>query len=547
MIKLSTIVKELVASKCPPCVICRTLEQELSQVSLPFHPFYRSLLLSAAVYECHLSLLHHLLVNGCDPNVRHGAYWPLPLHIALQERRGADYVSLLLNRGADVHIMASCSTEPPFTPRLAVVIPMVEDDVEGLVALVPYYNYQNTQARQSLLHLACIHGADKCIQYLLQSGHDVNVTDARDCTPLMSAVQHGPRVVQLLLQRPELDTDYQSNITHSSALHTSITLHNHLVPLHLTRLVKMLLDAKASIVQDNNGDTVVSLVMSQIQKQAHYTPWEQNLIGHSQVVMETLQLLLQHGASPDDGRCPAVCAVSHAVMMGTKALVAITSKHLHETAYRVTSSLKLANDVLLLSIKYGSDINAGRGNGVSKQLYLGAAIFESLKKLYTHLCYQEDQTWYGDLMHGYGALLQTFLNHGGIITDKCASAMGELSILSSSSHNKFLSLVWQTWHEPVFHKQIKQFNDNRKLQSSSQIYPSDPWTERCSPVHNNEQLVLNDDLITKYTRNPRCLTEIVRSAIFHLLPSSPVKAVKQLPGPHTLTNLILCSMFVQRY
>ena len=81
-----------------------------------------------------------------------------------------------------------------------------------------WYSLDLTEEGDLTLHFAARNGNEKCLEELIKSGVDVNVTDERGATPLMYAVRWGQLGCTEALIRAGADVNICNNIDHSTAL-----------------------------------------------------------------------------------------------------------------------------------------------------------------------------------------------------------------------------------------------------------------------------------------------------------------------------------------
>ena len=284
---------------------------------------YRTLTLCLAVKRSLLTLVRCLLDAGFPVDYKFGEASPSPLHVAVREGH-VGIVSLLLERGAPVHVVSGATLDRLTTPsplifdlvgtaielavganRLempfpgeryehglwplaigtAVELAVAADNVDIMTMLDERYDRGLARTKRTTLHLACQYGAYDCVERLLADPRvverDLNSTDADDphrpeCfTPLLLAVgRHDARLVRTLLEHGASAAATTSR-TGRTALHMAVSkcafvsrsdvVGRDLVVSDLPEVVRLLVDAGTDVdAVHDGGDTATSLLCSHV-------------------------------------------------------------------------------------------------------------------------------------------------------------------------------------------------------------------------------------------------------------------------------------------
>ena len=154
----------------------------------------------AAEFNRNPSVIECLIMNGADPNCRCGRGFAgnleTPLHKVVRGTKELAVVRSLLNLGADPNVSASSAGCTSLILALIYGAPFAV--VEALVCHGADLGVRMDDL--ALLHHASGHNADPAvIQFLINTGQNVNVTDVYGETPLHYAAAEGSSAVEVLL------------------------------------------------------------------------------------------------------------------------------------------------------------------------------------------------------------------------------------------------------------------------------------------------------------------------------------------------------------
>ena len=173
----------------------------------------------------------------------------------------------------------------------------VSSSSQAMMAVGGGRHYSQEAPRMSGIHVAAYYGLRESIFVLLNNGHNINLRDTWNRTPLMWATENGHEsVIQLLVEKgAEIDLDDSRGWT---PLTMAVTNGN-------ISIVKLLLEKGAHIeAKDKNGETALVKAVEQ---------------GHEAVV----QILLENGAYIEAEDEHGETALTKAAEQGHKAIVQI--------------------------------------------------------------------------------------------------------------------------------------------------------------------------------------------------------------------------------
>ena len=513
------------------------LEEELMNIPGEVQPhLFWSLLMSVAAHYEHYDLLRELIHKGHDVNDKFSQVsWPLPLHIALFGKKDVKFIVLLLEAGANVNIRANCTISLPLQIFSAIEVAMINDNVDILELLFPRYIPEMTAKESGLLHLACLHGAVNCLKYLIVrvDKHNINKQSAAENTPLIYAVRHGGELVEIMLENgADVNMRNKSGMT---AVHMAVRQlgGRALIPGHLTQTITLLLDAGADVnSQDKDGETVFGLTCAQSQRQTwqNFKKLEdlRRLEDHTATVENTIVMLLARGANVHSGKKCFGNAIHTSIKSVIRSIAALNSANADIHGRCIVSALRLINSILNKVLQSDTTCDFTE-DGVTimdliwMEMYESGAVITSYRRA----------NWYASLIQAFALLLQTFLNHGGHISQNLSLAC-HFYLLYPEQNDQLLTIMWQSLDELRFRENILHFNLVRNDETNKNL--------SVESRHNGVECILE-----KYSKNPRTLTEISRSKIFKLLRTPQKYHVSLLPGPKRLGDQILCSSTEERY
>lgn len=298
-------------------VIMKTFEGAYGGVEYPPKNVYRTLLCCRAVSFDHKDLVRYLLETGYDVNYNFGYVTPSPLNVAVHLGR-EECIKMLLNAGARVDMENRFSDEEmtEVVPALELAVMMDRKDLVKL--MIPLYDRTKTRTQRTPLHLACLHGARQCLDYILstvEGQNDVNSLDSDDprrpekYSPLMLGLHQGAWLVQRILQAggnaKHITERLKCTVLHiacSSGLYMPYRTHGF-VPPDLPEIIQLLVEAGCDPnINSARGETPVSRLCTQVAselKTPQDKPFPYDVAIHREVVLRAISILLKHGANPD--------------------------------------------------------------------------------------------------------------------------------------------------------------------------------------------------------------------------------------------------------
>lgn len=186
----------------------------------------------------------------------------------------------------------------------------MEDKVNILALLEPSFTYDT----YTLLHLACINGAVRCVDWLLsQPRHQASVNH-HDCsahkrTPLMIAVDHGLELVCLLLGYGA-KANTVSPVTQRTAMHYLLSRDvayamakvAHFLPSDFVDVLRALVVAGCDVsAVDSHGNTALSLLCMRpytdlfVVNSSLVARYDEQI--YRQLLLDAGNLLIDHGAT----------------------------------------------------------------------------------------------------------------------------------------------------------------------------------------------------------------------------------------------------------
>ena len=194
-----------------------------------------------------VSTFQFLLEQGVDINVS-DKFGLTPLHVACQNGN-AQIVDLLLQRGAEI--------TPDFQQRLPLFYAISGNHFEIIPVFKQYRPELLTAVdpgQRSLLHIASIYGASKCITPLIEAGCDPNALDAISMAPIHYAAENNQiEVITVLLSISSLDRsilDYFGN----SSVHIS-------AEFNCCKSISTIIDSDDQLcdIKNKNGQTALHI------------------------------------------------------------------------------------------------------------------------------------------------------------------------------------------------------------------------------------------------------------------------------------------------
>src|SRR6218665_430068 len=298
-------------------IIMNAFENTYSELQYPPKNVYRTLLCCSAVSFDHKDLVRYLLQNGYDVNYNFGYVTPSPLNVAIHLGRD-DCIKMLLNAGARVDMENRFHEEDmtEVVPALELAVMMDWTDLVKLMILM--YNRTRTRTQRTPLHIACLHGSRKCLDYILSTAEgqdDVNALDSDDphrpegYSPLMLGIQHGAWLVQRMIQAGGHATHVTGRLK-CNALHVACSSNMYkpyrahgFVPKDLPEIIELLIESGCDPnIGCGRGETPLSRLCSQVAcelKAPQDKPFPYEVALHREVVLSAVSLLLEHGANPD--------------------------------------------------------------------------------------------------------------------------------------------------------------------------------------------------------------------------------------------------------
>ena len=527
MLDLPEEVDDAIENHQDPEYVVQLVDKQVNHVDNDFKKMFRCSLLIRAIQYDNMTLLKYLLLLGYYPDIQGGTCRDcLPLHMALFQIKNPEVIKVLLDHGSDVHVRASGHVGNGSTLYSAMELPMIQDDVEVMNILLPYYDRCKAYQKEGVVLLACKHNASKCLDYLLNHGYDnkesVNGSDVNGITPLMHAVVKSSVMVSKLLEVGA--SVLPVNRSKQNVLHVLMS-RNVCTKDDFSEIVELILDAGVNVdAVDSGGDTALNLLCLQVGLQRQFrmettSDLVEHLAAHSSIVLNTVKWLLDRGADVNRGEDRRFIDVITSNLRS--ALSDLKPRGRLLCGERIISTMTLNNAIYEAGLEHGA--TSGDTTQQKNTLLEDLIYYLDHRKLNLgtyHKMYKDK--WYDSLITEIGKMLVIYYNHGG------ANLSDQRRFRILCTFDPCLAaVVWQTMDE-------KQFRQNIALINPSIVRLS------ASPKH-------VPGIVLKYTRNPRTLREMTRACIFSKLKAPQCRNVHLLPGPEVLINSVLCSVNESRY
>lgn len=515
-------------------IIMQTFEGAYGVLKYPPINVYTTLLCCSAVAFDHKDLVRYLLETGYDVNYNFGYVTPSPLNVAVHLGR-EDCIQMLLNSGARVDMENRFSEEDmsEVVPALELAVMMDRRDLVKL--MIPLYDWTKTRTQRTPLHLACLHGARQCLDYILstvEGQNDVNALDSDDprrpegYSPLMLGLHQGAWLVQAILQAggnaKHVTGRLKCNALHiacSSDLYKPYRTHRF-VPRELPKIIQLLIESGCDPnISSARGETALSRLCSQVAcelKAPQDKPFPYKVSVHREVVLSAASVLLKHGANPDGNirDIPLSVLMSQLnTILQQFACIGVdpTLQELYfPSAFQATI---LARDLFRLLLLCAANPNIVDSHGRISRFIVDSLFVVLLNNWSALMCIRSQLI--ADIVNVIADIFHLLLLYGGKLQEP--TLIFQVFLQNIPEGSSFLTYYLNFYGRPRIEVQLRRVHVQLKNTSETHL----------AELHGFMQ------------RQPILLMNLARIAILRSVGSQAVRSVPTLKLPTALTDYIL--------